>query len=109
MITSVASSVPLALPPLPTVSVSNTPSIDRASETSVLEQLVRDPAGFAERVRSAQPATLIRTLLITVALGAGVFGGVIGSYRGGRQIAYCAAKLPMVLIGTLVICTPAFV
>src|SRR5205823_2761052 len=50
-----------------------------------------------------------RTLLGTVLLGAGMFGAVVGAYRGGIQLLYCAVKLPLLLLGTLILCVSPFV
>jgi hypothetical protein len=36
-----------------------------------------------------------------------IVGGVLGSYRGGVQIAYAALKLPIVLLGTAALSAPA--
>ncbi len=82
---------------------------DDGAPGSLVEQLVRDPLAFIARIEHDESASLVRALLITVVLGAGVFGGLVGTYRGGLQVLYCAVKLPLVLIGTLVLCAPAFV
>jgi len=41
-------------------------------------------------------------------VGAAVFGGVIGSFRGGVQIFYGAVKVPLAMLAALAICAPAF-
>jgi hypothetical protein len=48
------------------------------------------------------------TALAAIVLGGAAFGGVIGSFRGGVQIAYAAVKVPLALIATLCVCAPAF-
>ncbi|MEI8258164.1 MAG: hypothetical protein WCJ30_21005 [Deltaproteobacteria bacterium] len=78
-------------------------------ELGFLQDLLRHPAAFLERLRSDDAATLVRHLVLTVVLAAGAFGAVVGAYRGGVQVAYCAVKVPLVLLVTLVVCTPAFV
>ncbi len=71
--------------------------------------LLRDPAEMAERCeRSEGLRELALTALTCLVLGAAVFGGVVGSFRGGAQIASSALKLPLALLVTLVVCAPAF-
>jgi hypothetical protein len=38
------------------------------------------------------------TSLLSIAVGAAVFGGVTGAFRGGTQIAHAALKTPMSLL-----------
>jgi hypothetical protein len=75
----------------------------------LLEALVREPDAFLETANRADGVALVRALVASVVGGAAVFGAVVGAFRGGAQVAYCAAKVPLVLLGTLVVCTPAFV
>ncbi len=75
----------------------------------LLEALVREPDDFLAAAGRADGVALVRALIASVAVGAGVFGAVVGAFRGGVQVVYCAAKVPMVLLGTLIVCTPAFV
>ncbi len=77
--------------------------------SAVLTDLLRDPARVAERAERAEGLRdLALTSLACLALGAGAFGGVLGAFRGGSQIAYAALKLPLALLITLVACVPAF-
>ncbi|MBX3184749.1 MAG: hypothetical protein KIT72_04905 [Polyangiaceae bacterium] len=77
--------------------------------SAVLTDLLRDPARVAERAERAEGLRdLALTSLACVTLGAGSFGGVLGAFRGGAQIAYAALKLPLALLITLVVCVPAF-
>jgi hypothetical protein len=76
---------------------------------SLVEQLVRDPRAFLARIEGRDVPELVRGLLAIVAIGAGIFGAVVGSSRGGRQVLFAAVKLPLLLIGTLVLCAPAFI
>ncbi len=78
-----------------------------------LELLVRDPDAFLAALDRAESsgdvmASLTRTLVGAVTLGAGLFGAVIGAHRGGLQVAYCALKVPLILLVTLVVCAPPF-
>ena len=82
------------------------PSAPRSA--SLVEQLVRDPKGFLVRIEGRDVPALVRELLAVVAIGGSIFGAVVGSSRGGRQVIFGAVKLPLLLIGTLVLCAPAF-
>jgi hypothetical protein len=78
---------------------------------SDVDRLVRAPrALLADVVRGRFDLTSLARASLLVTLACGVaYGVVVGSFRGGVQIAYCAAKVPMLLLATLVIATPAFV
>ena len=74
-----------------------------------LTELLRAPAAVAQRCRDdAQMRSLVIVALGALVLGAAVFGGVLGSYRGGLQTLYSAIKLPLAWLATLVFCVPAF-
>lgn len=71
--------------------------------------LLRDPNEVAARcVEERELATLARTSIGAIVVGAGVLGGVLGSFRGGAQIPLAAVKLPLVLVLTLAVSAPAF-
>lgn len=75
----------------------------------IVTALLRDPgevAGRCERPEGLRELAL--TALCCLVLGAAVFGAVVGSFRGGAQIAFSAVKLPLALLVTLVVCAPAF-
>jgi hypothetical protein len=75
----------------------------------VIERLLRTPDETANDCREERgTADVARSALVAIVLGAAVFGAVVGSWRGGWQIAFAALKLPLVSIGTLAICAPAF-
>jgi hypothetical protein len=82
-----------------------------------LELLLRDPDAFLSALdrATASPdggvviASLTRTLLGAVVVGAGLFGSVIGAHRGGLQVLYCTVKVPLILLITLVVCAAPFV
>lgn len=52
-------------------------------------------------------ATVVPQLLVLVVLGAAVFGGVAGSYRGGIQVLFAAIKLPVLFLVPLIVALPA--
>jgi hypothetical protein len=82
---------------------------ESAAQAGVVEQLLRAPQAFLRATEETDLVPLTRTLLLTVAVGAGVFGAVVGAFRGGIQVAYAALKVPLLLVGTLAICMPSFV
>ena len=76
---------------------------------AVLGRLLRSPADIAGCCREDRDTRDIAIVsLIAVVLGAAAFGGVIGSFRGGAQIAFAAVKIPLALVATLAVCAPAF-
>lgn len=75
---------------------------------SQVERLMRDRAGLlADIAASRDLAAIGRTMIATIAVGGAVFGAAIGVYRGGVQIGYAAIKLPLVLVLTAALATPA--
>lgn len=76
---------------------------------SVLQVLLRSPGETARRaIEGESLRALVATSICAVLAGGAAFGGVVGSFRGGAQIAYAGIKLPLALLATLVICVPAF-
>jgi hypothetical protein len=77
--------------------------------SSIPTALLRDPTDIVARCERPEGLRdLATTSLGCIAAGAAVFGGVVGSFRGGLQIAYSSAKLPIALFAALVVCVPAF-
>jgi hypothetical protein len=75
----------------------------------VVSALLREPNDVASRCERPEGLReLALTSLICLAVGAAVFGGVVGSFRGGLQIGYSAVKLLLALLTTLVVSVPAF-
>lgn len=73
-----------------------------------IDQLLREPAAVMDRIHQGRDlATLAKAAMLTVALGAGVFGASMGTFRGGAQILYAGLKLPVVILLTMAVCAPA--
>lgn len=73
-----------------------------------IDQLLRDAPGALQRIRDGRDlATLARAMIVTVAVGAGIFGASMGAYRGGLQILYAGIKLPLAMLLTTAVCAPA--
>lgn len=76
---------------------------------SGLEILLRNPAETARRAIAGESMRpLVATSIAAIVAGGAAFGGVVGSFRGGAQIAYAGVKLPLALLAILVLCVPAF-
>lgn len=71
-------------------------------------EVLRDPRGVVERStrREVLADTVPKLLLLTIGCAA-VFGGVVGSYRGGLQVPFAAVKMPLVLLAPLLAAVPA--
>lgn len=75
---------------------------------ATLDRLLREPRTLLSEERSAEEeARLARALIAIAAIGAAIFGAGIGLYRGGPQVLYAAIKLPLGVLLTAAICTPA--
>lgn len=75
----------------------------------LFDELLRSPKQSADRAvmgRDLEP--LVLAALVAIVVGCGVFGSVLATSRGGIQLLYSAAKLPLALVGTLVLVVPAF-
>ena len=80
----------------------------RAGGLVLVDQLLRDRAGVLARVRQGLGLSeLVKTLVITIVVGAALAGAAMGSFRGGAQIAFAAVKLPLALLLTAALCAPA--
>lgn len=70
-------------------------------------RVLRAPHELVDADGRVPLAELLPALLVLVAIGGGLFGLVIGSYRGGVQHVFAAVKLPLVLLLPLVVSLPA--
>ena len=78
-------------------------------DTAFLNLVLRSPADVAARCRDERDVTaLARTALLTLAVSSIAFGAAVGSWRGGRQIAFAALKMPIGILGTLALAAPVF-
>jgi hypothetical protein len=76
---------------------------------AMMNRLLRSPSEVAKDCCEDRDLTNVAASAIAAILvGALLFGAAVGSWRGGPQIAYAALKLPLVTVGTLVLCVPAF-
>ncbi len=76
---------------------------------SMVDALLRDRTAILNRIEAGEDlSTLARAFAATIVVAAAVTGATLGYHRGGIQILYAAIKLPLVLLLTAGICTPAF-
>ena len=76
----------------------------------VVDDLLMDPGQLVQEAQSADAATqaaTVRVLLLAILGGTAVFGAALGFYRGGLQLLYAAVKLPLVVLLTAAVATPA--
>lgn len=72
-------------------------------------RMIREPASLADDcVRGVSLDRIAKGSLGAIVVGTALFGGILGATRGGVQVAYSAIKLPLALLATLVVVTPAF-
>ena len=74
-----------------------------------LDELLRSPKTVAERIAAREDLRpLVMSALLALVVGAGTFGAVLATSRGGLQLLYSAVKLPLAILITLCLCVPAF-
>ena len=75
---------------------------------SLTSRVLRDPKGLVLSALDDEGfARLAPRLLTITALGAAIFGMVVGSYRGGIQVLYAGVKMPLLLLVPVVVSLPA--
>jgi hypothetical protein len=90
-------------------------SIPPADETTpgphdVVDSLLTEPqamVSWAQGADAASQARLVRVLLLTILGGTAAFGAAVGFYRGGTQMLFAGIKLPLVVLLTAAVTTPA--
>ncbi|RLB56652.1 MAG: hypothetical protein DRJ42_02800 [Deltaproteobacteria bacterium] len=76
---------------------------------TLVGRLLRAPGAVARQCLEGEgQRELVTTSLVAIAFGAGIFGAVVGSFRGDLQVLYASLKLPLALLATLVVCVPGF-
>lgn len=78
-------------------------------DMSLMNRILRAPADVAADCRDDRDSSAVaKNALVAIVLCSVLFGAAVGSWQGGLQILLAAGKLPVVMLGTLVICAPAF-
>jgi len=78
-------------------------------DVPLMGRILRAPADVAADCRDDRGTSgIARSALMVIVAGSLLFGAAVGCWHGGPQIAFAALKLPVVTVGTLVLCAPAF-
>jgi hypothetical protein len=76
---------------------------------SLLNRILRSPGDVARDCRDDNEVRRIAAnAIFAIVLGSVLFGLAVGSWHGAQQALMAGAKLPIVTVGTLVVCAPAF-
>ncbi|MFT4623233.1 MAG: hypothetical protein ACI8PZ_001889 [Myxococcota bacterium] len=74
----------------------------------LVAEVLRDPQAVVERASDpAEFAVDVPRLLGIGVVGLALFGAIVGSYRGGPQVAFAAVKMPLLLLLPTVVALPA--
>lgn len=86
----------------------NAKSLDDLSLLGLTTLLLRSPSSLTEGTDPRRTLARVTVpLLVLTVIGAGVFGAVVGSYRGGLQYLFAPLKLPLLLLVPLLVGLPA--
>jgi hypothetical protein len=78
-------------------------------DIDLLGRILRSPADVAADCRDDRDVSAIaKNALLIITVGSLLFGAAVGSWHGGMQVFFAGGKLPIVTLGTLVLCAPAF-
>jgi hypothetical protein len=83
---------------------------DAPRPRGTVDGLLTDLGGLVQRTLAADPAVqsaTVRAMLVAILVGTAAFGAAVGFTRGGVQILFAAIKLPLVVLLTAAVCTPA--
>lgn len=85
------------------------PPVAPATGLELIDALLRDRDAVLDRIERGEAlGAFARTMVVAIALATAVVGATLGAYRGGVQILFAAVKLPLVVLLTAGLCTPAF-
>jgi hypothetical protein len=75
---------------------------------SLCGRILRTPGELVDSGADRQALARLAPQLLVVSIGSAVvFGAVVGSYRGGAQIAFAALKMPLLFLVPLLVALPA--
>jgi len=82
--------------------------MNRPGVLSLISKVLRDPGGLVQAADTSEDFSwLAPRLLGMVLVGATLFGVVVGTYRGGLQLAFAGVKMPVLLLAPIVVALPA--
>jgi hypothetical protein len=90
--------------------VADAPATPAPDRRGVVDRLLSGPSALIDDAVQADGATqaqVVRVLLLTILAGTAAFGAAVGFTRGGVQVLYAALKLPLVVLLTAAVSTPA--
>ncbi len=75
----------------------------------VVDALLKARGAIIREIRSGEaiPDHVFNLMLVVFAFG-GLYGAIIGIFGGGIQVLFAAAKVPLILLGTSLLCLPTF-
>ena len=75
----------------------------------VVDALLKARGAIIREIRSGEaiPDHVFNLMLVVLAFG-GLYGAIIGIFGGGQQVLFAAAKVPLILLGTSLLCLPTF-
>jgi hypothetical protein len=90
--------------------VSDAPLPPPPRPRGAVDRLLAEPSALIDGALQADAAgqvRVVRVLLLTILASTAAFGAALGFSRGGLQVLYAALKLPLVVLLTAAVCTPA--
>ncbi len=76
---------------------------------SVVAAVLRAPGAFIRDLKAERNLTgYALSLILTTILFSAAYGAILGMFQPGLQTLFAAAKLPIVVLGTALLCTPTF-
>jgi hypothetical protein len=76
---------------------------------SVVAAVLRAPGALIRDLRVERNLTnYALSLVLTTVLFSAAYGAILGLFKPGMQTLFAAAKLPIVVLGTALLCTPTF-
>jgi hypothetical protein len=80
-----------------------------AGRFSVVAAVLRAPGAFVRDLRGDRNLRhYAGSLVLTTILFTAAYGAILGMFHPGLQTLFAAAKLPVVVLGTAILCTPTF-
>lgn len=80
-----------------------------AGRFSVVAAVLRAPGALIRDLRVGRNLSgYAVSLILTTALFSAAYGAILGMFKPGLQTLFAAAKLPIVVLGTALLCTPTF-